>query len=108
MWSGVKQGDEVQFVFGGPLAAPQDYLIEEKQFSQQLMNIWTEFAQNGSFVNGSWPEFTTEQHILELNPIKSEERAVVVTEQQKQRCEFWNNLYPALREAGRKPQCSQE
>ena len=71
------------------------------------MNIWTEFAQNGSFVNGSWPEFTTEQHILELNPIKSEGSAVVVSDKQKQRCEFWNNLYPALRETGRKAQCSQ-
>ena len=109
MWSGVKQGDEIQFVFGEPLAAPQDYLIEEKQFSKQMMNIWTEFAKNGSFANSSWPEFSTDQQILELNPVKLDsEAAVVVTERQRQRCDFWNNLYPELRAAGRKSQCSQE
>ena len=108
VWSGVKQGDEIQFVFGEPLAEPQEYLIEEKEFSKQLMKIWTEFAQNGSFDNTSWPEFNTAQHILELNPLKSESTVVQVTEQQRQRCEFWNSLYPELREAGRKSECSQE
>ena len=46
-WSGVKQGDEVQFIFGDPLDHPADYLIEEKEFSKQMMKYWANFARTG-------------------------------------------------------------
>ena len=47
-WSGVKQGDEVQFVFGEPIDNPEDYLIEEKEFSKAMMKFWSEFARTGA------------------------------------------------------------
>ena len=104
-WSGVKQGDENQFVFGRPLAlsaVPQhEYLPEEKQFSGRLMDLWAEFAYNGSFDNSSWPQYEVEQKILELNPLKSELRSLTDTE--RQRCRFWNSLYPVLSSSKRAP-----
>ena len=45
--SGVKQGDEVQFIFGEPLNHPEDYLIEEKELSKLMMTYWTNFAKSG-------------------------------------------------------------
>jgi len=98
-WSGVKQGDEIQFIFGVPLDNPADYLIEEKEFSKQIMKYWANFARNGSPNNQTaptWPDSAEEDLVMELNAIRSEVTEIGMI--QKQRCRFWNNLIPKLQD----------
>jgi len=96
-WSGVKQGDEVQFIFGEPLNHPEDYLIEEKELSKLMMTYWTNFAKSGSPNNGSpvWPAYTGDSRlVLDLNAIGS--KVTEIEQLQIQKCNFWNNLLGKL------------
>jgi len=99
-WSGVKQGDEIQFIFGNPLDQPADYLIEEKGFSKRLMAYWASFARTGSpnnLTDPEWPEYSADGRlVMELNAIRSE--VTPLEPLQGQRCRFWNNLLPRLQE----------
>ena len=69
------------------------------------MDLWAEFAYNGSFANSSWPQYEG-RNILELHPTRAGLRAV--TEVERQRCQFWTGLYPELREAGRRSDCADQ
>ena len=98
-WSGVKQGDEIQFVFGNPIDKPEEYLIEEKEFSKAIMKLWTGFARNDILQNItgiSVTNFTEEApNIIELNAIKAGVK--LLSESDKQKCNFWNELYNKVR-----------
>eukprot|EP00090_Calanus_glacialis_P005735 TRINITY_DN14441_c0_g1_i1.p1 TRINITY_DN14441_c0_g1~~TRINITY_DN14441_c0_g1_i1.p1 ORF type:complete len:825 (-),score=167.83 TRINITY_DN14441_c0_g1_i1:160-2634(-) len=98
-WSGVKQGDEIQFIFGEPLNHPEDYLIEEKEFSKQVMAYWANFARTGSpnTSEPSWPEYSADgQQVMELNAIRS--GMTQIEGVHNQRCKFWNNLLGRLQQ----------
>jgi len=102
-WSGVKQGDELQFVFGDPLDSPQDYLIEEKEFSKAVMKLWAEFARTGELVNVTGlhlADFSPEQQLIQLSALKS--GLVPQSGKQQQKCRFWNDLYEKLLEVDSK------
>ena len=96
-WSGVKQGDEIQFVFGEPVDSPGDYLIEEKEFSKAMMRLWTEFARTGALVNVtglSLPSPDPGPSVIKLSAIKS--GLVTRSGKQEQKCRFWNGLFKQL------------
>ena len=96
-WSGVKQGDEIQFVMGEPLARPQDYLIEEKEFSKAVMKLWGQFARTGSphNVTGLVTAPLSSNHtVFTLNPVNS--GLQTLSSSQLQKCSFWKNVYPKL------------
>lgn len=98
-WSGVKQGDEIQFVFGEPLDSPGDYLIEEKEFSKAVMRLWTEFAKTGALVNVTGlslpsPDPNPGPRVIQLSALKS--GLVARSGKQEQKCRFWNGLFNQL------------
>lgn len=96
-WSGVKQGDEIQFVMGEPLARPQDYLIEEKEFSKAVMKLWSQFARSGTpdIVTGLvTAPLSANNTVFNLNPVNS--GLQTLTSSQLQKCSFWKNVYPKL------------
>ena len=105
-WSGVKQGDEIQFIFGEPIDNPEEYLIEEKEFSKAMMKFWTEFARTGSPANVTGltlPLPLPSQQIIELNAVKS--GLLSLTDSQAQKCKFWNELFDKLSEEEEDRKC---
>lgn len=92
-------------MFGDLSSSSHQYKPEETQFSDRLMDLWAEFAYNGSFSNSSWPQYEG-RDLLELNPTQSGLRRV--TETERQRCQFWVSLYPDLREEGRRSDCAHQ
>ena len=46
-WMGVMHGDEIDHVFGLPLAPSSKYTEQEKKFSRDLIKYWTNFAKSG-------------------------------------------------------------
>ncbi|XP_067133920.1 acetylcholinesterase-like [Centruroides vittatus] len=46
-WEGVSHFAEVYFVFGMPFMYPESYTPEEKEFSYQIIKLWTSFAKTG-------------------------------------------------------------
>lgn len=51
-WSGVKHGDEFDYIFGRPLATLGDGLFEEKDvhLSNFMIRAWANFAKHGYLV----------------------------------------------------------
>ena len=93
----MKQGDEIQFVFGEPLDNPQDYLIEEKEFSKAVMKLWSQFAGSGAGENVTGltvEKYSDHQTLITLNPVTS--GLETVTEGENQKCRFWNKLFNKL------------
>lgn len=45
-WMGVVHFEEIQFVFGLPLQAPQNYTLQEIPLSRKMLNMWSDFAKN--------------------------------------------------------------
>lgn len=59
-WTGAMHGDEIDYVFGGPLRKP-GYSSDEKRLSLHMIQIWTAFASNGvptTMDMNSWPRYT--------------------------------------------------
>lgn len=46
-WSGVKHGDEIDFVFGGPLNPTLNFSEQQRQFTRRVMHFWANFARTG-------------------------------------------------------------
>ena len=46
-WSGVKQGDELGYIFGVPFDNPGDFTDEERELSERIMSYWANFARTG-------------------------------------------------------------
>ncbi|CAG2107546.1 unnamed protein product [Medioppia subpectinata] len=73
---GVTHGDEIQFVFGLPFLYPQKTDTEvDKQFSRDVMKMWTDFAKYGK-PTVDWPKLIDNKvkdyvpKAKELNPYK--------------------------------------
>lgn len=65
-WVGATHYDEVQFVFGKPVASPESYSKEEQKLSKRMMQAWASFARTGKPVIPSsslsrWPKYTSQQ-----------------------------------------------
>ena len=93
----MKQGDEIQFVFGEPVDSPGDYLIEEKEFSKAVMRLWTEFARTGALVNVTGltlPSSDPGPRVIQLSALKS--GLITRSGKQEQKCRFWNGLFNQL------------
>ena len=46
-WIGIGHGDDIEFVFGTSLLAPQRYSQQDYNFALLVMNLWTNFAKTG-------------------------------------------------------------
>lgn len=69
-WVGSAHYDEVQFMFGLPLAQPQSYSRDEVKLSKRMMHAWTSFARTGKPVisaHTQWPKYTSQQEYVELS-----------------------------------------
>merc|ERR1719150_3553277 len=95
VWSGVKQGDEMQFLMGpGPLDNPAEYLIEEKELSSRLIQYWTNFIYTGS-PGPDWPKFTSASPLvmkLTAPPAQPEQ----LEQKFGSRCRLWKELLPKM------------
>ncbi|CAG2101328.1 unnamed protein product [Medioppia subpectinata] len=69
-WVGSSHFEEVQYVFGLPLRYPNDYDVEHRVFSLQLIKTWTHFATTGKMLPQmgiNWPKYSSEsggQHMF--------------------------------------------
>ena len=57
LWAGSMHADEIEFIFGHPLAKKQPYSEKQIEFSKQMMRYWTNFARTGN-PNGNSPNNT--------------------------------------------------
>ncbi|KAK5972590.1 Carboxylic ester hydrolase, partial [Trichostrongylus colubriformis] len=60
-WMGVMHGYEIEYAFGQPLTNSslyddKSYLEIEKQFSEYIMKLWTDFANTG-IPTSDWPKY---------------------------------------------------
>ncbi|XP_054159712.1 acetylcholinesterase-1-like [Oppia nitens] len=95
-WTGVQHGDDIQYVFGGPLRNSNHYSDDVKHLSHTFINIWTTFAKTGvpPKVNGiDWPEAIDRNHAkasvryMTLNPNNYK----IVDNAYRHTCDdFWN------------------
>ena len=46
-WTGVKDSDEVDFVFGRPLAQPEVFGEKEKGVARFMIKSWAQFVKTG-------------------------------------------------------------
>lgn len=46
-WSGVNHGDELDYVFGRPLASEDMFGERDKELSRFMIEAWTNFAKYG-------------------------------------------------------------
>lgn len=61
-WTGTMHGDEIDYVFGGPLRK-SGYTSDEKRLSLHMIQIWTAFARNGEPATSRmkhWPRYSAE------------------------------------------------
>ena len=47
-WSGVKHGDEVDYVFGRPLGSKEEFPTEHQELSKFMIETWSNFAKYGN------------------------------------------------------------
>lgn len=46
-WLGGVHGDEIPYMFGLPMTSPALFTDDDREFSQQLMAYWSNFARSG-------------------------------------------------------------
>lgn len=69
-WVGSAHYDEVQFMFGLPLAQPRFYSRDEVKLSKRMIQAWTSFARTGKptiSTHTQWPKYTSQQEYVELS-----------------------------------------
>ncbi|KAJ7393151.1 neurexin protein binding [Desmophyllum pertusum] len=112
-WVGVSHGMELGLVFGAPFKTLSWFLTmltpkyseAEKEFSLYIMEVWTNFAKNGSpnpLESASslvtWPQYTEDEQaylVLDLKPrVEYRYKADKVV--------FWNDVFPKLIQEGQK------
>ena len=115
-WSGIKHGDELDYLFGRPLLTNSKlFSNEHKQISIFMIEAWSNFSKYGN-PNGAsralheigWPQFRpSSKHILQISTFKDQGidyianddtifTAITVEDNEKD-CAFWNTLVPKLR-----------
>ncbi len=53
-WTGVKRGDELDLVFGRPMAQPGRFRQSDKTLSRFMLQSWTNFVKTG-YVFSAYP-----------------------------------------------------
>ena len=80
---------EVPYVFGQFDMFDLDQNEEDLEFSQQMIEMWTNFAKNGNPSTGNiiWPEFknTSKQYIILGNTIEDEEEGKALKDREELR-----------------------
>ncbi|XP_059086182.1 cholinesterase-like [Tigriopus californicus] len=98
-YSGSKHGDEIEFVFGSPLKNNSLYNGDELSLTETMMTYWLNFIKTGNpnplTLLTSWPKYEEPRWAYlnltaEFNDGKVFERGL------DGRCEFWNEILPAL------------
>jgi carboxylesterase type B len=88
-WIGAAHFDEVQFLFGLPLAFPQSYTREEVKLSKRMMHAWASFARTGRPEIPSysqWPKYTTDQQTF----VEFSARSTRIRKKlPQQKCNLW-------------------
>uniref|UniRef100_A0A1I8IJM9 Carboxylic ester hydrolase n=1 Tax=Macrostomum lignano TaxID=282301 RepID=A0A1I8IJM9_9PLAT len=119
-WTGVLHGYELDYVFGSPFnerftGKYYNYTETERQFSDDLMKFWTNFAKTGMSDSsapdgpGAWPEYDAinRKHIV-LKARSPTSRGFQIGENlRKRQCNFWRYQVQNLRNyTNPKPNCS--
>ena len=115
-WTGVKHGDEMDYIFGRPLASSFDekFPMEHMSLSKFMIETWSNFAKYGN-PNGisraqhhvGWPKYDLmSKHVLEIGTFNESYLGIldneiftpIVQENRNENCGFWNTLIPTLME----------
>ena len=102
-WMGASHTDDIEFVFGAPLASSKNYTEGEKQLSLNLMNYFTTFAKSGnpSLNETEWPEYSKDNQTYMV--LHETGNTLSVNGPRATACAFWNDLMPKLKKVLEEP-----
>ncbi|XP_041355817.1 cholinesterase 1-like [Gigantopelta aegis] len=94
-WMGVIHGSELELVFGVATNGSDSYSAKDNETSLTMMELWSEFAKNGSGP-AAWPKFSVEnQDYLEIGQDGNLHQRQGLRHSQ---CTLWRELIPVLDE----------
>ena len=113
-WTGVKHGDEMDYIFGRPMNFNEKFPMEHMSLSKFMIETWSNFAKYGN-PNGisraqhhvGWPKYDLmSKHVLEIGTFNESYLGIldneiftpIVQENRNENCGFWNTLIPTLME----------
>lgn len=77
-WNEPWHGDDLKFVFGWPILE-EIGLPKEKEFSEQMIQIWSHFAEHGSasilHSDDFWFDFFPRSTVMKINGLDDSETA---------------------------------
>lgn len=101
-WTGVKHGDEMDYILGRPLLEPLQFSVKDVFLSKFLIQSWTKFVNTGhpsGFDKGrviGWPLYQPDtKHVLHIQNSGNNE---VISNKNEEFCSFWNDLVPVLKQ----------
>jgi len=95
VFNGAAHSDELEFVFGTPLFSESDYGSDEKAFSEQIIQYWTNFVKYDTpTLDNSWPSYSEtnsemEKNLFYLNLKQNKNTIYQVSDNV---CAFWNTF----------------
>lgn len=109
-WSGVKHGDELDYLFAKPLLRNQT--LEHQSISLFMIEAWSNFVKYGN-PNGiqralhtvGWPAYQdSSKHVLQISTFADLNQyqhlfqifTPIIHENKEENCAFWNGLVPKL------------
>jgi carboxylesterase type B len=95
VFNGAAHSDELEFVFGTPLFSKSDYGSDEKAFSEQIIQYWTNFVKYDTpTLDNAWPSYSDtnsekEKNLFYLNLKQNKNTIYQVSDKV---CAFWNTF----------------
>jgi cholinesterase len=95
VFNGAAHSDELEFVFGTPLFSKSDYGSDEKAFSEQIIQYWTNFVKYDTpTLNNAWPRYSEtdsaqKKNLFYLSLKKNNNTIYQVSEKI---CAFWKSF----------------
>ncbi|KAK2162008.1 hypothetical protein LSH36_106g00042 [Paralvinella palmiformis] len=102
-WMGALHGYEIDTVFGQPLNDSLNYTMPEKELSQRVVQLWTNFGktsnptkrEDGGSMVMHWPQYSPESRKYVV--LNTTSPAIVLDGLRDRKCSFWRELIPKLR-----------